>query len=68
MQNWNKRMNRFTTPCEEALRNNPGGGKRKTKKNEEEQGEPLTDVNYIPKISFHKNLSHMYYILSIDKE
>ena len=37
MQNWNKRMNRFTTPCEEMPRNNPEGGKRKTKKNEEDE-------------------------------
>ena len=47
-----KRTNRFTTPWEETPRNNPEGGRRKTKKNEEERGEPLIDVNYIPKISF----------------
>ena len=57
MQNRNKKMNRFTTPCEEAPRNNPGGGKRKTKKKNEE--EPLTDVNYIPKISFQKLVSNV---------
>ena len=52
MQDEIKRTNRFTTPCEETPRNNPEGGKRETKKNEEERGEQLTDVNYIPKISF----------------
>ena len=45
MQDWIKWTNRYTTPCEETPRNNLEGGKRKTKKNKEEQREPLTDVN-----------------------
>ena len=53
--NW---TNRFTTPCEETPWNNPEGGKKKPKKNEEERREPLTDVNYLPKIPFQNTFCY----------
>ena len=39
MQDEIKWTNRFMTPCEETLRNNPEGGKRKTKKTKKNKEE-----------------------------